>query len=136
MNLSACTVKYEETPSSDATLNPATLFPLVTSNTYCAFSVVTEPDTAALVSDNVLTDAAREELLTVILEDTLVILAANDEDNVPVVLLIVVIDEAREELLSDILVDSPVILVAAELLLVETVSDNDTIEEFNEADAR
>jgi hypothetical protein len=135
VNLSACTVKYDETPSSDATLNPATLFPLVTSSTYWAFSVVTEPETAALVSDNVLTEAARDELLIVILEDTLVILAARDEDSVPVVLSISLIDDANEELLSVILVTSSLILVAAELLLVVIVSDNETMEDFSDADA-
>lgn len=73
--------------------------------------------------------------MIVILEDTLVILAARDEDSVPVVLSISLIDDANEELLSVILVTSSLILVAAELLLVVIVSDNETMEDFSDADA-
>lgn len=119
-NLSACMTKLEDAVL-DATLKPATLFPAVTANVYSALREFTDPETVAVVSDKVATEAAREELFRVILEDTTVILDANEEDKVFAAVLIVVMEEASEELFVVILLDKLSNINAAEELFVVTV---------------
>jgi hypothetical protein len=63
-------------------LNPATRFPAVTFSTYSADNETVDPEIAAVVLANVVTDAAKDWLFVVRLEDTVTSLEARDDEAV------------------------------------------------------